>query len=193
MPFVTETLRERKKQETRRRLMYAALELFTEHGYDNVTVEQIAERADVAPRTFFRYFDSKAAACFGFTGNFLDRMAVADDPLTENELQIRDYADRVRADPAFYETQVRLALTHPRVRVKRLEILLAFDDAVADSLMRQHPGLDPAVARLAAYIPTHVIPAVMESWYLAGAPRPGPDFDAPLAAARAAVEALIDR
>jgi AcrR family transcriptional regulator len=190
---MTEGLRERKKQETRRRLMYAALELFGRDGFEHVTIEQIAERADVAPRTFFRYFDSKAAACFGFTGTFLEELAAASDPVVTNEAQTRDYAERVRSDPAFYETQVRLALTHPQVRVKRLEILLAFDDAVAAGLMRKHPGLDQATARLAAYIPTHVIPAVMESWVLDGADSAGPEWERPLAAAHAAVDVLIAR
>jgi len=77
--------------------------------------------------------------------------------------------------------------------VKRLEILLAFDDAVAEGLLREHPGLDPVTARLAAYLPTHVVPSVMESWALAGAPRPGPDFEPALAATRRAVEVLLAR
>lgn len=51
--------RERKKQETRQRLMEAALRLFHEHGYDATTVEQIAEAADVAKGTFFNYFETK--------------------------------------------------------------------------------------------------------------------------------------
>jgi AcrR family transcriptional regulator len=53
--------RERKKQETRLRLMQVALRLFREHGYDATTVEQIAEAADVAKGTFFNYFETKEA------------------------------------------------------------------------------------------------------------------------------------
>jgi len=53
--------RERKKQETRRRLVEAALRLFREHGYKTTTVEKIAEAADVAKSTFFNYFETKDA------------------------------------------------------------------------------------------------------------------------------------
>jgi AcrR family transcriptional regulator len=53
--------RERKKRETRRRLMEAALRLFRKHGYADTTVERIAEAADVAKGTFFNYFETKEA------------------------------------------------------------------------------------------------------------------------------------
>jgi len=57
----TVSRRERKKQETRTRLMEAALTLFRENGYTATTVEEITERADVAKGTFFNYFASKEA------------------------------------------------------------------------------------------------------------------------------------
>jgi AcrR family transcriptional regulator len=190
---VIENLRERKKAETRAALMYAALELFTEHGFDRITIDQIADKANVAPRTFFRYFDSKAAACFGFVGAALDEVRASDDVLATTEAQIREYAVRVRNDPVFYATQVRLTLDHPQVRLKRLEILLAFDDALAAGFVRETTGLDPAVARLAAYLPTHVVPAVMETWVLEGAARRGPEWEPRLDAARASVESLLGR
>ena len=56
--------RERRVAETRRAIAAAAKSLFEEHGYSETTIDQIAERADVATRTLFRYFPSKEALLF---------------------------------------------------------------------------------------------------------------------------------
>ena len=57
-------LRQRKKDSWRRAIEDAAWELFAEKGYDETSINDIADRANVAPRTFFRYFPTKEAVMY---------------------------------------------------------------------------------------------------------------------------------
>jgi len=52
-------LRERKKQKTKASIQREALRLFKRHGYDETTIEDIAEAAEISPSTFFNYFPTK--------------------------------------------------------------------------------------------------------------------------------------
>ena len=60
-------LRERKKQRTRETIVTAALELFAERGYQQTTVAEIAEAAEVSKGTLFAYFPSKEEIVFADT------------------------------------------------------------------------------------------------------------------------------
>lgn len=53
------TRRERKKEETRRRIFETAITMFREHGFEQTTVDEITEKADVGRGTFFNYFPRK--------------------------------------------------------------------------------------------------------------------------------------
>jgi AcrR family transcriptional regulator len=52
-------LRERKKEQTRQRIAAVALAMFTERGFDAVTVTEVADAAEVAKATLFAYFPTK--------------------------------------------------------------------------------------------------------------------------------------
>lgn len=68
-------MRERKKQRTREQIVDAAMGLFAERGYQATTIADIAEAADVAPRTFFSYFPSKEAVVFADVDRDLEGLA----------------------------------------------------------------------------------------------------------------------
>jgi AcrR family transcriptional regulator len=72
---MTEGLRERKKQRTREAIVDAALRLFDERGYEQTTIADIAEAADIAPRTFFGYFPSKEDVVFANYPTEFDALA----------------------------------------------------------------------------------------------------------------------
>ena len=71
--------RERKKGETRARILDAAIALMRERGYDAVKVEDIAARADIANATFFLHFPTKASLLGAFndqvSGKIAERLA----------------------------------------------------------------------------------------------------------------------
>lgn len=81
--------RDRKRQATHRALRNAALELVAERGYAHVTVEDIAEAADVATRTFFNHFPSKESAVIGADPSRVEhlRLALLGRPASESPLE----------------------------------------------------------------------------------------------------------
>lgn len=71
------TLRERKQQRAREQIIDAAYKLFAEHGFSQVTVNDIAERAEVGRTTFFRYFGDKREVVFADEDRLLEAIADA--------------------------------------------------------------------------------------------------------------------
>lgn len=117
--------RERKKQETREALISAASRLFAEHGFAATTVREIAEAADVAERTFFRYFDSK------------------EDLLLPNLfLRFREFEVKVRARPP----------GEPALTAIREAAIAVFAQPSAAMFGGLAPGIDPLDPAVAAHL-----------------------------------------
>lgn len=72
-----EGLRERKRAQTREKIVDAATALVVKHGYDGVTVDDICTRAGISRRTLFNYMDTKDEAVLGTMPTKLDDELVA--------------------------------------------------------------------------------------------------------------------
>lgn len=84
-PAPVTTRQDRRKAETRRRIVAAADELFQLHGYAETSIEQISTKADVAVRTIYLHFDSKAAIMLTYLDEWMDAFlgAVKQRPISE--------------------------------------------------------------------------------------------------------------
>jgi AcrR family transcriptional regulator len=101
-------LRERKKQQTKERLIGAALRLFRDRGYEGATVESIAEEAEVSVTTFFRYFDSKEDVFLEGHRAIIDRVEAA----------IRERSSGVSVIAALRQTIVEILQDQPELEIR---------------------------------------------------------------------------
>lgn len=113
-------LRERKKQQTRAALHRAAVDLVAEHGLAAVTVEQIAEAADVSPRTFFNHFPSKESAVVGIDADEASRVAAElrarpdeESPTEAVRAVLLAHVGRITGDQALWRRRRRLVFSDP--------------------------------------------------------------------------------
>src|SRR5438067_6349898 len=89
------TLRERKKRRAQEAIVDAAYALFAERGFADVTVTEIAERAEVGRTTFFRYFGDKQEVLFAEEQNLLDGLRSA-PPLAPGPPTFREALEEAR-------------------------------------------------------------------------------------------------
>ena len=104
------TRQERRKAATRAKIQAAAEELFGEHGYEATSIEDIAESADVAVRTIYTHFPSKAAIMLAYFDSWVDVFVEevlrrpVDEPVVESvrealsEMGRAGWVDRVEND-----------------------------------------------------------------------------------------------
>ncbi|HEX5782224.1 MAG TPA: TetR family transcriptional regulator [Solirubrobacteraceae bacterium] len=143
------SLRERKKVATRHLLMNVALERFADQGFDHTTVEEIAAAADVAPRTFFRYFPAKVDVLFA---DHPEEMALvratlaarpADEPVVEAVRRaVLEGIGKAVAEPSHFLTRSRIVATVPAAHAHSRYLDSKFEDVIADAVAAE--GREPA-------------------------------------------------
>lgn len=151
VPGPAEGLRERKKQDTRRALRQAALDLALERGLEHVTVDEIAEAAGVSPRTFFNYFASKEDALVNHTEGVAAELSAAilarpeaEPPLVtlREALRRSDLLHGAHAHRERSIAQQRLIHAHSSLLARQLAQAAALEVAIAAAL-GERLGLDP--------------------------------------------------
>jgi AcrR family transcriptional regulator len=132
--------RERKKQRTRRELASAARRLTFEHGLEAVSIQQIAEVADVSSRTFFNYFRCMEVAVVGVDPGLVAELADAVRERPADELPVIALTRallQTSSDPESAEGWVQrteLVGRHPSLLPRHLAAMAEVEEALTVSI-----------------------------------------------------------
>lgn len=166
----TPGLRERKKAKTRRAIQDAAVRLITEQGFEQTTVDQIAEAADVSPSTFFRYFPTKEDAVIRDDYDPLIVTAIAEATDATNPVRairdaMRQVSDVLERDRAQIHQRTKLMLTTPALRARLADGTAQTERLIFDAFRQRSgspaPDLDDEVLLAAA---VGALTLVMTRW-----------------------------
>jgi AcrR family transcriptional regulator len=156
--------------DSRGRLQEAALALYSERGFDQTTAAQIADRAGLTERTFFRHFADKREVLFGESALLQERIVggVAGAPATDGPL---DAVSRGLDAAATVLGQFRRDLSHqrqavivanPELRERELAKLADYATAVTATLRER--GATESQATLAAETGMTVLRVAIQQW-----------------------------
>ena len=154
----------------RSRIEEAALELFAERGFESVTVSEIAARAELTERTFFRHFADKREVLFGGQSELLEFIAQAVIAAPQNVAPL-DAVVQAFARVADEVIEERRALVAKRsvvigavegLRERELLKLAALSQTIADALRSR--GVAALAASLAAEAGVTVFKIAFERW-----------------------------
>ncbi|WP_327714385.1 TetR/AcrR family transcriptional regulator [Streptomyces sp. NBC_00490] len=157
------TLRERRRSETRRLVQAHAVRLFTDHGYDAVTVADVAEAAGVSAMTVYRHFPTKEdlvlidqpaqliaehVAASSATQPLVQRVGSA---LIDAAVALTDgNGDEQAANERFLLDCLRLMVSTPALRARHLDSQYALQQAIVNALEADVSDPDAAFRAQAA-------------------------------------------
>jgi len=160
----------RNGEEVRKRLQWAALELFRERGYEGTTAAEIAAKAGVTERTFFRHFPDKREVLFDGGAAFIEAVTVAlrNAPKTLGPWDTLFFAfDSVKQmfveNRPFTEPRQRLIASSPALQERATDKNRALIAAVASALCER--GLTVPQANLAAQMGMATLSHGVSAWF----------------------------
>ncbi|WP_051813334.1 TetR/AcrR family transcriptional regulator [Streptomyces sp. NRRL S-340] len=161
---------------TRERLAQAALELYGERGYEQTTVAEIAGRAGLTERTFFRHYADKREVLFAGAGDLEDLFAQAVAAAPESAAPLDAVAAGLDAVGSFFAGRREFARTRQAVimataelRERELIKLASVSAALAATLRRR--GVPEPAASLSAEAGVAVFKVGFERWVAPGEER----------------------
>src|ERR1700736_3629542 len=145
--------------DARARLQQAALALYSERGYEETTVAEIAERAGLTKRTFFRYFTDKREVLFWGSELLEQQMVAAIEaaPASASALGMIGAALDAAAVPRY-----RIIASSHELQERELIKSASLAAAMARALRAR--GFGAAAATLAARMGTTVMHVAFEQW-----------------------------
>jgi AcrR family transcriptional regulator len=172
------SLRERHTERTRDAIVAAAFELFAAKGFAETTIDEIAERADIAPRTFFRYFPAKEAVLFHNSDHQVDeavamlRARPADETPYESLLAVlRSIAAEVAHGDKREIMLAKFAAENDRLfEHHRAVVMCRFEESITDVLKeRAGEQADDLATGAAVAAVLATFGTAMRAWIRSGA------------------------
>jgi len=153
----------------RRRLQEAALALFAERGFESTTAKQIAERAGLTERTFFRHFGDKREVLFGnedaVTEALVSAVASAPQacaPLDSVAAGLQAAADHMQPRRESLRRHAAIIAAHPELQERELIKQASMSAALAGALRGR--GVAEPTAKLAAEVSIAVMRVAFQRW-----------------------------
>jgi len=150
VPGPEPTTRRRKREQLRARVERVALDLFRQHGFDQVTVERIATEAGVGATSFYRYFGTKDGCVFGYQFRRLQDVRLAVEGLDVDRTRSEQVAqllaliaENLDAELETMQLRDEIVARNPTLLPRTLAVQRAWENELALGLAARR-GLEPA-------------------------------------------------
>ncbi len=170
-------LRERKKRLAQATIEEAALRLFQQHGYEQTSIQDIADAVMMSPRTFFRYFASKEEILFSPTQallsdgiEYIQSLSPAEKPLPALTATFLHIASLYEQRKDTFMIRYQVAKNTPQLASMYLYSLMMMEPAISDAFCSHLETVtNPQDIRLLVAIYMAVLRVVLETWLEQGA------------------------